>query len=239
MGLEQIGNPLLAGAQFTISKLGATGLNVLVDVWYWNLAAWSHIVTSSPAATEVAHGVYTYNLPANVVTGEGVYLFVFATSATSVDQREIVSDYQVGQGGLEDLDARISSRAGAGALVTYGGPVADNTDVTVVAGDDYLLVDSRQLVFTAATSGNVWPSFLSRIVQMTVVNSSGAIVLGPVTGVGSSSGNSPSVYFELSSSQTNLTPAQYAFDIQVSSTTGGHIATLVIADFNVVGGYTP
>jgi hypothetical protein len=103
---EQIGVALPFSAHYIESKVGKTGLVVTVDVYRNGV----EIVTGA-AATEAGDGLYTYTLPSGDNNAEGVYVAVFKTATSTVDQREIPALWLVQKGGVENLNATISSRA--------------------------------------------------------------------------------------------------------------------------------
>jgi hypothetical protein len=104
--IEQIGNAVKFLAFFTASKVGKTGLTVTCDVWS---PAGSQIVTGG-SASAVGGGAYSYTLASGSVTTEGEYLAIFKTTDTTVDLQHVPALWVVGRGGIEDLDAAISSR---------------------------------------------------------------------------------------------------------------------------------
>lgn len=111
--LEQVGAGVTFYAFFVANKTGKTGLTVTVDV-YKNGAA----IVAAGAATEVGAGIYSRDLAGASVDTEGYYLAVFKTADATVDQQHIPSLWVVGKGGIENLDAAISSRAQAGDVMT-------------------------------------------------------------------------------------------------------------------------
>lgn len=105
MSLEQQGNALTFLAFYVETKLGKTGLTVTVDVYRNG----TEIVTAA-AATAVGDGLYSYTLASGSVNAEGLYAAVFKTTTNTVDQQHLPSLWIVGKGGIENLDAAISTR---------------------------------------------------------------------------------------------------------------------------------
>lgn len=101
---EQIGNALKFKAAFVASGLPATGLTVTVDV-YRNETE----IVSAASATEQGDGLYYYTLASGSVDAEGAYEAVFKAVGTA-DVKTLYSQWQVGKGGVEYLDAAVSSR---------------------------------------------------------------------------------------------------------------------------------
>lgn len=104
--MEQIGVALDFFAFYTASKLGKTGLTVTCTVRDRTGSA----VVTAQAATELAGGLYRYTLTSGNNTAEGEYIAVFTTTDTTVDQRDIPALWAVQKGGIENLDAAVSSR---------------------------------------------------------------------------------------------------------------------------------
>lgn len=113
MAIEQLSNALRFTAFYTASGQLKTGLTVTVNV-YRN----STLVITAAAATEVGDGLYIYSLASNQVTAEGVYTAVFKTADSTVDAQHIVSAWTVQVGGVENLDATVSSRLAAASYTT-------------------------------------------------------------------------------------------------------------------------
>jgi hypothetical protein len=131
MSWEQLNNSLVFSAFFAdATGTGVTGLTVTWDVYN---PANTKVVTDG-AATEVGGGFYKYTLASGSVTTEGEYVALAKTAATTVAQKQIPALWIVGRGGVEDLDAAISSRStysgGAVASVTAGVTVTTNNDKT-------------------------------------------------------------------------------------------------------------
>jgi hypothetical protein len=125
---------LVAYAQFTESKVGATGLTVTVDVKRITRAtgASTQIVTGG-SATELWRGVYSYLLSgADLVQYD--YVFAFSTADTDVDQQEVVSlwtSYSAAYATeLARIDAAITSRL---APTVAGNTLDVSADGAVVA----------------------------------------------------------------------------------------------------------
>jgi hypothetical protein len=172
MSWEQVDNALTAAAHFVASKVGKTGLTVTAYA-YRN----GTLVASAVPATEVGNGFYTYTLASGYVTQPGLYLFLFKTTDSTVDQQEIPAAYLVGLAGVEYLDASIagvpdgvldevvsehltSDTTGAKlsligtASVTVVSPLAsDGETLTLVRGDDYLEAQNREITFSSTD----WP----------------------------------------------------------------------------------
>jgi hypothetical protein len=105
MSIEQLSTAVKFVAFFTNDGEGATGLTVTVDV---RNPAGTEIVTAA-AATEIGDGFYSYTLASGSTTTEGEYLAVFKTAGT-VDQAHLPSLWVIGRGGVENLDAAVSTR---------------------------------------------------------------------------------------------------------------------------------
>lgn len=67
-------------------------------------------LVTAQAVTEIGSGLYRYTLASGSNTAEGEYLAVFSTSDTTVDQKDIPALWIVSKGGIENLDAAVSSR---------------------------------------------------------------------------------------------------------------------------------
>ena len=106
---EQIGVALPFTAFYTTLGVGTTGLTVTADV-YRNGTA----IVAAGSATDAGDGLYTYTLASGSNTVEGVYIAVFKTATTTVDQKHIAAVWEVGTGGIENLDAAVSTRSVAG-----------------------------------------------------------------------------------------------------------------------------
>ena len=106
---EQIGVALPFTAFYTTLGVGTTGLTVTADV-YRNGTE----IVAAGSATDAGDGLYTYTLASGSNTVEGVYIAVFKTATTTVDQQHIAAVWEVGTGGIENLDAAVSSRSVAG-----------------------------------------------------------------------------------------------------------------------------
>lgn len=153
---EQTGNAIKFKAAFVNEGVGATGLTVTVDV-YRNE---SEIVTAA-SATEQGDGLYFYELASGSVNAEGLYEAVFKTSGTA-DQQHLFSQWVVGKGGIENLDAAVSTRATpaqvttiVGAISGGGGSVEYTQNVT---DDDDNPLDGVSVVVRTGTSTALTPS---------------------------------------------------------------------------------
>jgi len=106
MSLEQQNNELTFMCFYTETKLSKTGLTVTIDVYRNGV----EIVTAG-SATEIGDGLYFYTLASGSVNAEGLYAAVFKTATDTVDQQHIPSLWVVGKGGIENLNASVSSRS--------------------------------------------------------------------------------------------------------------------------------
>lgn len=103
--IEQTGNALVFYAHYIETKVGKTGLTVTVDV-YRN----SSIIVTAASATEVAGGLYKYELASGSNNAEGEYIAIFKTATSTVDQQWIPALWVTNKAGVENLDATIVSR---------------------------------------------------------------------------------------------------------------------------------
>lgn len=104
--IENQGNALPFRVHYTNSGANATGLTVTVNVYDETGTA---IVTGA-SATEIGSGLYGYSLASGSVDAAGLYTAVFDTAGT-VDQRNLAGQWHVDVGGIENLDAAVSSRS--------------------------------------------------------------------------------------------------------------------------------
>lgn len=153
--LELQGNALTFLAFYTESKVGKTGLTVTVDIWEGT----SEIVTGG-TVLELGDGLYYYTLASGSVDANALYVAVFKTATTTVDQQHIPALWVVGRTWTTRIDAAISSRSSHSAadvwsvatrtLTSFGALVTDITAallavkaqviaaLTPVSGDNYV-----------------------------------------------------------------------------------------------------
>lgn len=105
MSIEQLSTAVKFVCFYAKDGLGVTGLTVTLDV---RNPSGTEIVTGA-SATEVGDGFYSYTLSSGSTGSEGEYLAVFKT-AGDVDQKHLPSLWVIGRGGVENLDATVSSR---------------------------------------------------------------------------------------------------------------------------------
>lgn len=239
MPLEQISNALTFYAFFVAAKVGKTGLTVTVDVWRVDNAGAATEVVTAAAATEIGDGVYRYILAAGSVTVEGEYIAVFKTTDASVDLQHIATIWVVGSGGLENLDAAISSRAASGAgVVTLISPVALGGDLSIVRGDDYNNTDGRALEWST-TDASTWPDLTGAAILFTAKNSSGGTLVKAGIVV-TPTGATKKVRVELTAAETGALVTgknAYAFDVQATLQGSSRKVTLVRASMTVLVDY--
>lgn len=110
--MEQIGNALTFMAVFVNrnSLEGAAGLTVTATIRRDAIP----LVSDTPC-TEIGDGMYFVTLAAENVDTEGLYTATFSCADPSVSQHQYWSGWAVGKGGVENLDAAISSRLAASA----------------------------------------------------------------------------------------------------------------------------
>lgn len=108
--MEQLANAITFYAFFVASKVGATGLTVTVDVWELTQAGGATEIVTAGSASEIGDGLYKYTLSSGAVDAVGEYIAVFKTATTTVDAQHIPALWIVGRGGVENIDAAISSR---------------------------------------------------------------------------------------------------------------------------------
>lgn len=116
--IEQVGAGVAFYAFFVASKAGKTGIGVTCDVWRITEAGAATEVVAAGSATEIGDGLYRYGLSAASVTAAGEYIAVFKTADATVDAQHIPAVWAVGRGGIESLDAAISTRLAAAGYTT-------------------------------------------------------------------------------------------------------------------------
>lgn len=157
MSIEQLSTAVKFVCFFTKDGEGVTGLTVTVDVWN---PAGSEIV-SAGSAPEIGDGLYSYTLASGSTGTEGEYLAVFKT-AGDVDQAHLPSLWSIGRGGVEHLDADVSTRATPAQVTTIVGAVAGgggSTEYTQnVTDDSDNPLDGVSVVVRTGTSVALTPS---------------------------------------------------------------------------------
>lgn len=154
--IEQVGVGVAFYAHFVASKTGKTGLTVTVDVWRITEAGVATEVVTGGSATEIGDGLYRYGLSAASVTAAGEYISVFKTADSTVDAQHMPAVWTVGHGGIEHLDAAVSSRnavapldstatqaAAAAAIAAYDPPTKAELDAGLAALPDDILDDEE------------------------------------------------------------------------------------------------
>ena len=105
--LEQLGKPIKFVAFLTASDgTGVTNASVTVTVYS---PAGTRIVFSDNAS-ELGSGFYSYELSGSHTTIVGEYVALFRTTDVRVVAKQVPSLWVVGRGGVENLDAKVSSR---------------------------------------------------------------------------------------------------------------------------------
>ena len=110
--MEQIGSALTFMAVFVDRNTlaGATGLTVTATI-----RRDATTISSGVACAEIGDGLYSVTLAAESVDSEGLYTATFLCADLAVTQHTYWSGWAVGKGGVENLDAAISSRLAASA----------------------------------------------------------------------------------------------------------------------------
>lgn len=130
---EQIGNPVNFFFPFTASKAAKTGLNDLsvdVDETLPDGTVTS-LVTGASITHECRHGIYLYRM-ANAAV-EADYVAVATTADGTVDLKTVPALQQVGHGGIEHLNADISTAVADAVAILAKLPVA--TDLLATHAD--------------------------------------------------------------------------------------------------------
>lgn len=104
---EQINNAISFTAFFvdTAALTGKEELTVTVDV-----RRGATVLVIDGATTELGGGLYEYTLASGAVDAEGLYTAVFKTTSIYVAQKHVPALWIVGKGGVENLDAAVSTR---------------------------------------------------------------------------------------------------------------------------------
>jgi hypothetical protein len=246
--IEQTGVAITFLAQFLVSGAKGTGLTITCAV---RRVSDDTEVVAATAATELGTtGIYkyVYNAPAT----EDLYVGHFNQAAATADQTDVASLWAVGKGGIENLDASISTvdtvvdsiledtATLGGSTVTVSAPVASNGVLSLVRGDDYLNAEGRVLQFSSAT----WPDLtaasaivlsirkrasatgLGSTLRATVAHRAAGLVAG---------GGTQTVEFEPSASDLatiDVGTAACVYDVQATLASGS-IVTLQTGAVNV------
>lgn len=155
--IEQVSTAVKFLAFYTETKVGKTGLTVTVDVRGHD---GTEIVTAG-SATEIGDGLYSYTLSSGSTANEGAYVAVFKTATSTVDQQHIPSLWCIGVGGVENLNATVSSRASQTSLDT----VDDFLDTEVAA----IKAKTDNLPSDPADASDIAASFTSIASTLTTI----------------------------------------------------------------------
>lgn len=153
--IEQNSNNITFLAQYISSKTGKTGLSPTVNLYQVTGINTVTTIASGVSAFSIGDGLYGYTLAASSVSVEGLYLSVFKTTDTTVDQQHIPALWVINKAGVEHLDVDTSTRL---ASASYTAP--DNTTIsntyTSVLGLETSIVDIDNLVNSIdSTVGNI------------------------------------------------------------------------------------
>lgn len=155
--LEQQGNALTFVAFYTESKVGKTGLTVTLDLWEGT----NEIVTGG-SATEIGDGLYYYTLASGSVDANALYIAVFKTATTTVDQQHIPALWIVGRTWVANVDGTISSRAPSATALstaTWTNTLATNLATIITKITNWALgTDNKVLLSTDAQTGVTIPT---------------------------------------------------------------------------------
>jgi hypothetical protein len=123
MSIQQQGTALVFYAMYTATGAGKTGLTPTVDVFEGKTQA---PIVSAGNASELADGLYYYELAGASVDANACYLAVFKTTDVTVDQQHIPALWAV-PAWVANVDAAISSRLPTGTYTAppTAGAVAD------------------------------------------------------------------------------------------------------------------
>lgn len=228
--------------------LGRYSLNVYAIIthpdtgYYWNAvdAAFEELNTANWSEYAVAlaedggagaTGVYTASLPAGITAGMYHVEARRRTGSTpsptadtevlgTEDHGDPLAAAAPGSYAAGTVGYQIG-RLGAGT-VGVAAPVTSSGVVTIVAGDDYLLADGRQIDFDAPSS-NFWPNLTGAAVTWNI--SDGALV---VSGTVVTPTGNQRVRFQPVGTQTDdLTRGNYPYSVK-AVLSGGSVVTLVL-----------
>lgn len=118
MSIEALSTSVKFVCFYTKDGAAVPALTVTADVYN---PAGTKIVTAA-AATEIGGGLYSYTLAGGSTGSEGEYIAIFHT-AGDVDQPDLPSLWSIGRGGVEHLDADVSSRT-TGSLANLDAAVS-------------------------------------------------------------------------------------------------------------------
>jgi hypothetical protein len=178
------------------------------------LAAASY--SAPPTAAANADAVWDEAIAGHVTPGTTGPLLSLAGAAADPLLNAVPGAYAAGTAGA--ALGRVGNNT-----VTVVSPVATDSAITLVYGDDYLLADGRQLSFT----GTTWPTITGGTIALIVQAATVISLPGVVTGAGA-------CYVSLTSVQVNsLGLGAFDYDLQVTLT-NGHVVTLVQSTLTVV-----
>lgn len=244
-----------------LHALYTTGSTLYVQIYsaagtVWNGTTLTTLVTASWTDYDVAmtetsgSGHYFATFPAGITTA-GTY---FITAYKQAGGSPAASDTVVSQGLLIwDGDSEVTNilsadvpgnwaqgslayalgRIGTGNVVVIS-PVAQDSKVTIIKGDDYSATDSRALDWTDTTA--LWPTLTGATITLNVFSEfDSSTALLTVTGsVITATGSNKQVRVALTAAQT-ATLAAGGYLYEITATISSRVITLVRAQMEVQG----
>ena len=173
---------------------------------------------SAGTKAELSGGWYLYTATAAECATAGT--LALKVTAAGCAQQNLVYGVASTAAQLAAIKAKTDT---IGAVsVTITSPVAASGAITVLRGDDYLLVDGRELSFT----GTNWPSIIGATVVLRVLTPTVTSYSATVTGAAA-------CYVALTDTQTEaLTPGVYSYDLQ-ATLSNASVVTLQQGTFTV------
>lgn len=150
--MEQINNSIIFYVHYMAGKIGKIGLTPTISIWKVTETGVSSKIVTAAAVTEVGGGYYFYKLTNTLVDSIGEYLGLFTTTDLTVNQQDIPTCISVGRGGIEYLDAPISTRALTTDLAAVKAKT-DNLPVNPAAIGSPMTLANDSITAAAVTAG--------------------------------------------------------------------------------------
>lgn len=125
------------------------------------------------------------------------------------------------------LSARISSSV----IETVSPLASDGTSLTLIQGDDYLEIDSRNITFTGDMEDQ-WPDLTGATLVFGINNTNILKEVSVVTPVGTQQ-----LSLELTKEETSIPQGSYKYDVQ-ATLSNGSVVTLFRGSLEIIKSYT-